>query len=86
MSAGKMSANAFGEVWKKCLKGMSRYLFQSSVADLLCSVSLKSKIGLLEFHRLIQDVRRRVEHEITFEGRERRIKYGDDLHHVYGPR
>lgn len=29
----------------------------------------------MELHRLIYDVRRRVEHEITYEGNERRIKY-----------
>lgn len=38
-------------------------------------VSLKSKIGAIELHRLVSDVRRRVEHEITFEGTERRIKW-----------
>lgn len=38
------------------------------------SVSLKTKLGAIDLHRLIGDVRRRVEHEITFEGRERRIK------------
>lgn len=39
------------------------------------SVSLKQKTGLRELHQLIYDVRRRVEHEITFEGRERKIEY-----------
>jgi peroxin-3 len=39
------------------------------------SVSLKQKMGARELHRLVCDVRRRVEHEITFEGRERKIKY-----------
>jgi hypothetical protein len=38
------------------------------------SVSLKTKLSVLDLFRLIGDVRRRVEHEITFEGRERRIK------------
>jgi hypothetical protein len=38
-------------------------------------VSLKTKVGSLELNRLLSDVRRRVEHEITFEGCERRIKY-----------
>jgi peroxin-3 len=32
-------------------------------------------VGSLELNRLLSDVRRRVEHEITFEGCERRIKY-----------
>lgn len=50
---------------------------QGCVHRLLSSVSLKSKISAVELHRLISDVRRRVEHEITFEGTERRIKYGN---------
>ena len=29
----------------------------------------------MDLHHLICDVRRRVEHEVTFEGLERRIKY-----------
>jgi peroxin-3 len=37
-------------------------------------VSLKVKISPMDLHRLISDVRRRVEHEITFEGNERRVK------------
>jgi len=45
-----------------------------SHSRVLCRVSLKNKIGVIELHRLISDVRRRVEHEITFEGTERRIK------------
>jgi len=38
-------------------------------------VPLKSKLGVMDLHHLICDVRRRVEHEVTFEGLERRIKY-----------
>ena len=38
------------------------------------SVSLKTRLGPKDLHRLICDVRRRVEHEITYEGTERRIK------------
>ena len=37
-------------------------------------VSLKTRLGPKDLHRLIYDVRRRVEHEITYEGTERRIK------------
>lgn len=37
-------------------------------------VSLKEKLSPMDLHRLLNDVRRRVEHEITFEGKERRIK------------
>lgn len=39
-----------------------------------CRVSLKSNLGVIDLHHLICDVRRRVEHEVTFEGLERRIK------------
>ncbi|KAN0136897.1 peroxisomal assembly protein PEX3 [Lactarius tabidus] len=45
------------------------------VEEVFEGVSLKSKIGALELHRLISDVRRRVEHEITFEGTERKINF-----------
>jgi hypothetical protein len=37
-------------------------------------VSLKTKLGAMDLHRLVCDVRRRVEHEVTFEGQERKIK------------
>lgn len=39
------------------------------------SVSLKTKLSASDLHRLVSDVRRRVEFEVTFEGKERRIKY-----------
>ncbi|KAH9985630.1 Peroxin-3 [Russula compacta] len=45
------------------------------VEEVFEGVSLKSKISAIELHRLISDVRRRVEHEITFEGTERRINF-----------
>jgi hypothetical protein len=38
-------------------------------------VSLKAKISASDLHRLLNDVRRRVEYEFTFEGNERRIRY-----------
>ncbi len=38
-------------------------------------MSLKTKLAASDLHRLISDVRRRVEFEVTFEGTERRIKY-----------
>ena len=41
----------------------------------LSSVSLKTKLAAIDLHRLISDVRRRVEHEVTFEGNERRTKF-----------
>lgn len=44
------------------------------VEEVFEGVSLKSKLGVLELNRLVGDVRRRVEWEVTFEGRERRIK------------
>ena len=37
-------------------------------------VSLKTKLTAADLHRLINDVRRRVEYEVTFEGKERRMK------------
>lgn len=40
----------------------------------LYSVSLKSRFGIVDVHRIVSDIRRRVEHEITFEGTERRIE------------
>lgn len=45
----------------------------------LFSVSLKTKLGAMDLHRLVCDVRRRVEHEITFEGQERKIKQVERL-------
>src|SRR5262249_24132350 len=49
-------------------------LLHSFVTSVI-SVSLKTKLSVLDLFRLIGDIRRRVEHEITFEGCERRIKY-----------
>jgi peroxin-3 len=40
----------------------------------LFRVSLKEQLSPMELHRLLIDVRRRVEHEVTFEGIERRIE------------
>ena len=50
--------------------------FLSAVAppDRITSVSLKTKIAIMDLHQLINDVRRRVEYEITFEGTERRTE------------
>ena len=45
------------------------------VDELRDRVSLKTKLSLLDLHHLIRDVRRRIEHEITFEGNERRTTY-----------
>ncbi|GLB45164.1 putative peroxin-3 [Lyophyllum shimeji] len=42
-------------------------------------VSLKSKLAAIDLHRLVSDVRRRVEHEVTFEGKERRINFLSSL-------
>ncbi|KAG6867655.1 hypothetical protein C0993_012674 [Termitomyces sp. T159_Od127] len=42
-------------------------------------VSLKSKLAAIDLHRLVSDVRRRVEYEITFEGLERRINFLSSL-------
>ncbi|KAH9903279.1 Peroxin-3 [Cubamyces lactineus] len=45
------------------------------VEEVFEGVSLKTKLNAAELHRLINDVRRRVEHEVTFEGKERRINF-----------
>ena len=37
-------------------------------------VSLKTKLSVADVHRLVCDVRRRVEYEVTFEGTERRVE------------
>jgi len=49
------------------------------VEEVFEGVSLKTKLGTLELHRLVSDVRRRVEHEVTFEGNERRINFLSSL-------
>ncbi|TDL27835.1 hypothetical protein BD410DRAFT_781743 [Rickenella mellea] len=46
-----------------------------SVQEVFDNVSLKGSIGSMELHRLVMDVRRRVEHEITYEGTERKINF-----------
>jgi peroxin-3 len=55
--------------WKDVAERVRR-----GVEEVFEGVSVKTKLGALELHRLISDVRRRVEHEVTFEGNERRIK------------
>ena len=37
-------------------------------------MTVKSNLTVLDLHRLVKDVRQRVEHEITFEGLERMTK------------
>ncbi len=69
-----MSASVCGEVSRKYSRGKLSALVARVLFMTYYRVSLKNKIGVLELHRLISDVRRRVEHEITFEGTERRIK------------
>jgi len=69
-----MLANVCGEVLRKYSRGKLSAIATRILFTTRYRVSLKNKIGVLELHRLISDVRRRVEHEITFEGTERRIK------------
>lgn len=45
------------------------------VEEVFDGVSLKTKLSLLDLHHLIRDVRNRIEHEITFEGNERRTTF-----------
>lgn len=49
------------------------------VEEVFENVSLKTKLGTAELHALVGDVRRRVEYEVTFEGRERRIDFLSSL-------
>jgi hypothetical protein len=69
-----MSVSVCGEVSRRYLKGKLSALAARIMFMIRSRVSLKNKIGVIDLHRLISDVRRRVEHEITFEGTERRIK------------
>lgn len=55
--------------WKDVAERVRR-----GVEEVFEGVSLKTRLGAVELHRLVEDVRRRVEHEITFEGTERRIE------------
>ncbi|KAI5117910.1 hypothetical protein M0805_003603 [Coniferiporia weirii] len=48
---------------------------RKSVEEVFEGVSLKSRLGPMELHRLVCDVRRRVEHEFTYEGTERKINF-----------
>ncbi|GBE89878.1 hypothetical protein SCP_1702040 [Sparassis crispa] len=50
-----------------------------AVEEVFEGVSLKTKLGIVDVHRLISDVRRRVEYEVTFEGKERRINFMSTL-------
>ncbi|KAK7056357.1 peroxin [Paramarasmius palmivorus] len=50
---------------------------QSAVEEVLYPVSLKTRLSLTDVHRLVGDIRRRVEWEITFEGRERKVTFED---------
>jgi len=45
------------------------------VEEVFDGVSLKSNMGAMDLHRLVNDVRRRVEYEVTFEGHERKINF-----------
>jgi peroxin-3 len=55
--------------WKDIAERVRR-----GVEEVFEGVSLKTNLGAIELHRLVSDVRRRVEFEVTFEGNERRIK------------
>jgi peroxin-3 len=55
--------------WKDIAERVRR-----GVEEVFEGVSLKTQLGPIELHRLISDVRRRVEYEVTFERNERRIK------------
>lgn len=60
---------------EEVFEGFVQSILQTNSERLIfSSVSLKTKLNIMDLHRLVSDVRRRVEHEITFEGNERRIK------------
>lgn len=50
-----------------------------AVEEVFEEVSLKTKTSASDLRRLLYDVRRRVEYEITFEGNERRISFASTL-------
>jgi len=49
-------------IWREGVDDVGERV-RSGVEEVFEGVSLKNKIGILELHRLISDVRRRVEHE-----------------------
>ncbi|KAJ7071941.1 Peroxin-3 [Mycena amicta] len=49
------------------------------VEEVFGGVSLKTKLSPSDLHRLVRDVRRRVEHEVTFEGTERSVDFHTTL-------
>ncbi|KAJ7933757.1 Peroxin-3-domain-containing protein [Mycena leptocephala] len=49
------------------------------VEEVFSGVSLKTKLAPSDLHRLVRDVRRRVEHEVTFEGTERKVDFHTTL-------
>ncbi|KAJ6498834.1 Peroxin-3 [Mycena sanguinolenta] len=49
------------------------------VEEVFNGVSLKMKLAPSDLHRLMLDVRRRVEHEVTFEGTERKVDFHTTL-------
>jgi peroxin-3 len=48
-------------------------------------VSLKSKLAAKDLHRLLSDVRKKVEREVTFDGTDRRTRYVDFQVKIYFP-
>ncbi|KAF7321983.1 hypothetical protein MKEN_00720900 [Mycena kentingensis (nom. inval.)] len=49
------------------------------VEEVFGGVSLKTKLSPSDLHRLVHDVRRRIEHEVTFEGTERKAHFHTTL-------
>ncbi|KAG5642120.1 hypothetical protein DXG03_003591 [Asterophora parasitica] len=60
--------------WKDVAERVRR-----AVEDVFEGVSLKSKLAPIDLHRLVTEVRRRVEHEVTFEGIEKRVDFLSSL-------
>ncbi|KAF7357789.1 hypothetical protein MVEN_00824900 [Mycena venus] len=63
-----------GRGWKDVGERVRR-----GVEEVFSGVSLKTKLAPSDLHRLVHDVRRRVEHEVTFEGTERKVDFHTTL-------
>lgn len=58
----------------ECSRAALRFFAAMEIYD-APRVSLKAKTSATDLRRHLYDVRRRVEYEVTFEGKERRIRY-----------
>ena len=75
MLAGKTSGRECGKVLKKSWKSKLEHYSYIEQFMTVISTNLTTRVGPMELHRLLLDIRRRVEHEVTYEGTERRTKW-----------